>query len=150
MYTLIKYWVWLLTIENKLLQEIHICELQKRNKNKASWFNIIENLLRYTDMINEVDIEKITEKPNMFIKTFQDRIQTKYQIFWNKSMSEMEGKKLDFYHNFKKVFKFEKYLDVLNKDKREIISRFRLSAHSFPIEKLRYKNTKREERICTI
>ena len=56
----------------------------------------------YTDTINEVDIEKITAKPNMLIKTFHDRIQTKYKKSWNKIMSEMEGKKLDFYHNYKK------------------------------------------------
>ena len=145
---IIKYWVRLLTTENKLLQEIHLCELQTRNK--VSWFSIVENLLKYTDMIDEVDIEKITAKPNVFINKFQDRIYTKYKQFWTKNMSEMEGKKLDFYSNYKKVFKFEKYLDMLNKEKREIISRFRLSAHSFPIEKLRYKNIKREERICTI
>ena len=38
----------------------------------------------------------------MLIKTFHDRIQTKYKKSWNKIMSEMEGKKLDFYHNYKK------------------------------------------------
>ena len=147
---IMKYWVRLLTTENKLLQEIHIYELQKRYKNKTSWFNMIENLLRYTDMINELDIGNIIAKPNIFLKKFQNAIQTKYDNFWKKCMSEMEGTKLDFYHNFKKIFKFEKYLDMLNKDKRKIISRFRLSAHSLPIERLRYKNTTREERICKI
>ena len=57
---------------------------------------------------------------------------------------------MELYTKIKKNHCFEKYLDVLDKEKRISISRIRLSSHNFPIERMRYKKIKREQRICPI
>ena len=57
---------------------------------------------------------------------------------------------MEFLCEYKRNFKFETYIDNLNFDIRKIVSRFRLSNHILPIEKLRYENVKREERLCNV
>ena len=58
--------------------------------------------------------------------------------------------KIEFLREYKRNFKFESYIDNLNFDNRKIVSRFRLSNHNLPIERLRYDNISREERLCGI
>ena len=50
----------------------------------------------------------------------------------------------------KRNFMFEPYIDNLEFQNRKAVSKLRLSDHKFPIEKLRYENKKREERLCEI
>ena len=51
----------------------------------------------------------------------------------------------------KHEYGFEEYLNQTNDFKtRKSITQFRISAHYFPIEKERHKNTLREQRKCTI
>ena len=70
--------------------------------------------------------------------------------YWqNDSLKNKEGK-LKFYMELKKNFTFEKYLDTLPRDKRKGITKLRISAHSLPIERMRYQKTDRSERLCPI
>ena len=59
--------------------------------------------------------------------------------------------KLDTYKRFKKVCKFETYLnDVKNTKFRKALTKFRLSAHNLPVERLRYQNVDRCMRTCIL
>ena len=51
---------------------------------------------------------------------------------------------------FKSNFGFEKYLECGDYRKRKIITRFRLSAHDFEIEKCRYIGLKAHQKICKL
>jgi hypothetical protein len=51
---------------------------------------------------------------------------------------------------FKSNFWFEKYLEWGDYRKRKIITRFRLSAHDFEIEKGRYTGVKAHQRFCSL
>ena len=54
-----------------------------------------------------------------------------------------------YYNKFKQNFIYEKYLDVLNIRKfRYIYASFRSSSHDLEIEKGRYRNIDRSERLC--
>ena len=57
---------------------------------------------------------------------------------------------MEFLCEYKRNFMFETYIDNLNYENRKTVSRFRLSNHNLPIEKLRYENIKKEDRLCEI
>ena len=105
---IMKYWVRLISVESKYMQNAHISNLQQLVRGKNNWCKIINYLLIYTDMKNNLNIQDILLKPIKFIKP-------------------------KFYQTMKKNYYYEKYLDILHKDEREAVSRFRLSDHHLPI-----------------
>ena len=147
---IIKYWIRLLDIESKYMQESHISCLELWKKNKNNWCKIIEYLIRYTDMEQNFNLENVMSDPKTFLEKFKYKITQKFLNFWKKEINSKIGTKLDFYKSIKKQFSFEKYLDIVGKEYRIPITFIRLSNHNFTREKLRYQNVKREERICHI
>ena len=147
---IMKYWVRLLSTKNEYAQNTHLSNLQQWKNNKTSWIKIVDYLLIYTDMKQNINLGLIISKPNLFIKEFENKILLRYRNFWKYHTSSKRETKLNFYFKVKKNNYFEKYLDTLKKESREIVSKFRLSNHFLPIEKLRYQKIPREERICPI
>ena len=64
-----KYWVRLLSIKSKYVQEAHINYLHQTNRN--SWCKIIDYLLTYTDIKQTFTLEAIISKPKIFIEEFK-------------------------------------------------------------------------------
>jgi hypothetical protein len=56
----------------------------------------------------------------------------------------------DNYKLFKHDLKFEDYLDVLDDEEQFLLAKFRTSNHRLPIEVGRWRNMKRENRICNL
>ena len=54
------------------------------------------------------------------------------------------------YHLYKREFKLEIYLDNLPKCHRVFLTKIRTSNHKLPIEKGRYLNLHRDQRICNL
>lgn len=53
------------------------------------------------------------------------------------------------YSRYKHNFGFENYLDFIHEKKfKTVFTKFRLSSHDLAIERGRYENTPRNERIC--
>ena len=100
------------------MQEGHLSCLQQWEINKNSWCRIIDYLLTYTDMKQSLNLESIILKPNIFIKEFKDKITSKYQQFWRQELESKKYSKLELYTKIKKNHCFEKYLDVLDKEKK--------------------------------
>ena len=146
---MIKYWTRLFTTENKLLQDAHLDSIERYNEGKPSWLRTIIYLLKITNLHKNVEAKELPKNKNVFQKSFNNRIINQYESCWEKIKNSSEGK-LQFYFEHKKTFRFEKYLDNITKDKREALTRFRLSCHTLPIERMRYQQVKREERICPI
>ena len=63
-------------------------------------------------------------------------------------VSVRSSKKLTFYSSIKHSFNREGYLDLTNKDTRFNLTRLRISAHNLEIERGRYSNSARDERLC--
>ena len=54
------------------------------------------------------------------------------------------------YRLFKDMISLEKYLLILNEDKRSLLTKFRVSAHNLEIGKARYIGVKTEDIICKL
>ena len=147
-YTLIfKYWMRLEKTENKLLLAAH--SVNKFNNRGTSWIKIVEYLLEITEMTGTIRSNDTTEN-NRIIKKFKNNLTTQFNNWWGRQAIITGHNKLDFYYKHKKVFRFESYLDNINRNTRKYITKLRMSSHCLPIEVLRYKNTNRDERLCKI
>ena len=59
--------------------------------------------------------------------------------------------KLELYSRVKRVFGKENYVDLIwNSKARSAVTKIRISAHHFSIERGRYQNIERNDRVCTI
>ena len=73
----------------------------------------------------------------------------KYVEFWRQKM--INSSKLSFFRNFKNEYKTEEYLSLIqNPTVRRTFSQYRISNHKLQIERGRYENIPREERICKL
>ncbi|XP_070179034.1 uncharacterized protein [Littorina saxatilis] len=68
-------------------------------------------------------------------------------IYWTKACNECS--KADNYSLFKMNFHYESYLDKLPNCYKIALTKFRTSNHKLPIEKGRYTNLPKYERVCT-
>ena len=91
--------------------------------------------------------------PNEFVK----KLKSMFVYDWKNEMilktsSEQTGQgKLIFYCKIKNEFKKERYLSVIqNLEMRSYVTKFRISAHKFPIETGRYINTELQNRPCIL
>jgi hypothetical protein len=65
-----------------------------------------------------------------------------------KRKNPLHQNKLGTYRKFKNIFKLEPYLINCNKQQRQIMTKFRVSAHNLNIERRRYIGLNVEERLC--
>ena len=83
----------------------------------------------------------------MFISTFTQRLKDIYQQKWLDKLSL--SSKCDYYSVFKPYIYTEYYLACVTiKRFRVSLARFRCSSHDLWIEKGRFYNIKREDRLC--
>ena len=70
-------------------------------------------------------------------------------IFFDYLNDRTKNKKLALYKDIKNVFKFEEYLDsIKHYNQRRCLTKFRISSHKLNIERGRYVNINRNERLC--
>ena len=82
-------------------------------------------------------------------KTIITKIKENYVEFWKHKMTN--SSKLSFLCQFKKEYKLEPYLSLISNPKvRKTFSQFRVSNHKPNIERGRYENIAREQRICKL
>ena len=78
-----------------------------------------------------------------------NEVKEKYVEFWKHKMAN--SSKLSFLCTFKKDYKMEKYLTIIkNPNIRKVMSQFRVSNHKLQIERGRYENIPRDQRICKL
>ena len=84
---------------------------------------------------------------DLLLKLIKERILDQYKQSWYSAINNSQ--RLISYCRFKHDFKLETYLDVIQDNKFKIaLSRFRLSSHNLEIERGRYTNVSRADRIC--
>ena len=149
---IIRYWVRLQTLDNKYMQELLKSELNKVKKERQTWLKVVEFLIKYTNCdINDIQKEDNPSNLSKFQNEFEQKIKRMFKQYWQVHMNRsFEESKMEFLCEYKRNFMFETYIDNLNYENRKTVSRFRLSNHNLPIEKLRYENIKREDRLCEI
>ena len=81
------------------------------------------------------------------INCIMDALKNDFEANWRHVKSQ--SSKLSYYHSIKKTFHRETYLDLVKGYSRRCsTTRLRISAHDYKIERGRYKNIPRENRIC--
>jgi hypothetical protein len=114
-----------------------------------SWYKYIHRLLKFCNLehlLFTCDEKEITFQLNKLKKTFQ----TKYIGIWNQEKDSFsQDSKLELFTSLKSDFGLSEYLIKCGiPSHRASISRIRVSAHNFPIERGRYLETPREDRLC--
>jgi hypothetical protein len=149
---MIKYWVYLSKINTSstLLSECLLLSEALHKQNKKSWYASVDTILKY---LNVSAKSILTTKRN--IKSyFYSKLKPKYNAVWktgscNDRPGKQYGNKLRTYRLFKNNFAIESYFNLDNFN-RNILIRFRISAHSLEIEKGRHQNIPLNERICKL
>ena len=145
-----KYWSRLSTSKNELLKASMEANMMLDQQGHQNWLKVIQYLLKVTNITwcpneNEVESRKA-------VKSFEQNLKKTYHSWWTEKMTSLDNRKLSFFFTYKKIFKFEKYLDAMPRPIRKFTTRLRTSSHNYPVEVLRYNRQKieREDRKCTI
>ena len=146
--SMIRYWIKLLTLNDSCLPKKIYCMLKNdtngRTYNGLNWAYQIKSMLDRIGLSNIwVQQFEITIPYNLI----KQRISDMYKQSWNSSINN--SNRLEMYLRFKHEFNMEDYLDFIKEKKyRFALTRFRLSSHDLAIERGRYENIARIDRIC--
>ena len=89
--------------------------------------------------------------PTEFPKIAKQNINNTFVQYWQSRIRDRNSeKKLETYAQIKHKFQIDAYLNLPSFKDRQIISKFICSNHWLEIERGRYKNIPREDRICTV
>ena len=137
--------------DNPLLSHALLSEVELDKTGKFSWFT----LFRYLCKLCNLDIEKLKRMQNGI--NYTKLLRETFVNNWKHSLERRDisiakgHSKLELYSRVKRVFGKEKYVDLIwNSKARSAVTKIRISAHHFPIERGRYQNIERNDRICTI
>ena len=147
---MIKYWIKLITSSehsilfktyNMLKNDIE----NGRSNNKSNWVFHIKQILEECGMFY------LWQNQYSMLINYDMVKQRILDIYYQTWYSEIHNsRRLETYCTFKHTFTFEPYLDFITEPKFRIaLTRFRTSSHDLAIEKGRYTNVNRQDRLCT-
>ena len=147
---ILKYWFRVKNSDNVLLKASKEANLVQDHLGLQNWHKMIRFLLKATEL-QDLPSDDVKDAGKI-ISLFKQKIRNMYNNWWSEQMTSIKNKKLNFFYQYKKTFKFEQYLDILPRQVRKYMTRVRTSSHIFPIEVLRYRKPKVEaqNRKCTI
>ena len=97
--------------------------------------------------LKHLTIAKPMPSRNYNVNKIHNMICNKFIDHWKHSKST--SSKLQFYNSIKGTFSKEPYLNlIISAHDRHSLTKFRISAHDLSIERGRYNNTQREDRVC--
>ena len=115
-----------------------------RTYNGLNWASQIKNILDSLGLSNIWINQHNADIPFNLIK---QRILDTYKQSWYSSINN--SNRLEMYAGYKHDFEIENYLDfITEKNYKFALTQFRLSSHDLAIERGRYENLNRNERIC--
>ena len=121
---------------------------ERRFKWQRNWVSKLKIILQRNGFGYVWENQSVVNK-FQFIKTFVKRLKDQYLQDWNETVTN--SSKLSTYVQFKQCFMYECYLDVLDIRKfRFSYASFRCSSHDLEIERGRYTNTERNQRLCRL
>ena len=135
---------------NPFLKETYTLSENLDKQDIYSWFSFIKDIL---SEIN-INIKEIVDcKTNKDVKNIKPKIKKALndfylQLFQNKINNFDSHNKLYLYKNIKVTLEQEYYLQHPNFEIRRIFTTLRISDHNLQIEKGRYINCPREQRLC--
>ena len=139
---ILNYYVSLLN-SNKLVSKV-IFYAQDQHTDSNSWLNTTIKIANSCSITfsKTVDGEKYIANKN---------VKETLKNMYNQRIADsvLQYSKLELYGKVKKNNVYEHYLtSVKNANLRRALTKYRICSHNLPIEKLRYSNTERQDRIC--
>ena len=123
--------------------------LGRGDANTLQWLEFVYSSL---DSLGLTYIWQTSETVDLSLFQFKNlikkRIKDQYIQTWKQTVFEKDI--CISYRIFKTDFCFENYLNLHNTVLRKTLTKFRLSSHNLPIQQLRYSNTPRQDRLCTL
>ena len=154
---MVKYWCHItkeIDQSNIILYEaLNLSKTMCKN-NQESWVGSIKEIFKYLNL-EYLFTDQHKFKSNYIIKKVKTSLVAKFNDQWfdilnNGKKNSKTGNKLRTYGKFKNTFSFEPYLTLGTKSERQIIAKFRISAHDLEIERGRYLGLKAENRTCNL
>ena len=141
--------------KDRLVYKAYIEELKNPGIRK-NWINFSKNMLDENGLsyifLNHINCEstskQVIDKTIETLKIRNEDIFKQTIMHHIHNSSIMDSGKLSFYGKLKENFGKEMYLNINNFNNRKTLSELRMSAHKLEIEKGRYLNINRNERIC--
>ena len=143
---IIKYWLNLLKTNNCILKEIYMNMVMTCNE-CTNWATNVKTLLETNGFYYVWESQNVLNE-SLFLKEFSTRLKDNF-------LQEIRGiigksSKCYIYKFLTDNFTLQYYLTKnISMEKRKNISRIRLSAHPLKVEKGRYQNIPKKERVCT-
>ena len=144
-----RYWIKLLQLnDNTIVKQMYITLMQdadlERTYNNQNWAFQIKSLLESLGLPN---LWLNQEHYTINLSQIKQRLFDQYHQSWYSAINNSQ--RLLSYSRYKHTFNLESYLDIIHERKfQTALCRFRLSSHSLEIERGRYQNVPREERLC--
>ncbi|XP_033745472.1 uncharacterized protein LOC117330985 [Pecten maximus] len=148
---IMKYWLKLLKTNNCILKSCYVALLElniKKPNCKLNWvYEIKDDLCRHG--FNYVWIAQNVNNEKHFLELYTQRL---HDIFIQDLHSSFNNSsKCQIYKYLANYFELQYYLTKsLNSKTKQILSKYRMQAHSLHIESGRYNAVPRGERICTV
>jgi hypothetical protein len=132
--------------DNSIVKQSLLMSKQLYEIGKESFYaNSINMLKPFYDKITNFECDVISYDTKTVVKKMKD----KYVEFWRQKM--INSSKLSFFCKFKNEYKMGEYLSLIqNPTIRRTFSQYRISNHKLQIDRGRYENIPREERICKL
>jgi len=145
----IKYWLKITRLpDTRYVKKCYNMMLMDDAQGFVNWVTSIRLCLQRYGFGVVWQNQMVTSDP-LFLKQFTNRIKDCFLQDWNATIAE--NSKLNYYTMFKSNIDFERYLDILDIRKfRYSYVNFRLGCHELEIERGRYRNIPRQNRICTL
>ena len=126
--TIVKYWVRIVSSENRLLVATKQSIVTQNSEGKQNWLKIIDYLFKITNITQHPTQNKSSN--DKLISTFKKNIKSEYERWWRQMMQPNDSTKYDFYYKYKKNYIFEDYLDYIPRHIRLYTTRLRTSSHN--------------------
>ena len=149
--SMIRYWIKILSSSNTFIPKIiyNMLKTDLDNNityNGSNWAFQIKNILDDLGFSNIWIQQNDIDIPFNLIK---QRLLDTYKQSWYSTINN--SNRLETYARCKHEFEMEKYLDFIKEKKFKFaLTQFRLSSHNLAIERGRFENIARTERVCAL
>ena len=142
-----KYWYRLENLGNSfpLLREAYLESKRLHESKVPSWYGCMSVIIQKVPGIKDLAHVKQFKFKHSLKRIFRSH----YEDIWHSQLPKQSTGKLSSYVKFKSNFGLEKYLLKLNFNSRRSLTKLRISSHRLGIERGRYTNIPRHDRICS-
>ena len=147
-FIMIKYWIKVISSNHTLTKYVYnMMKVDVDNNKHYNGMNWAFNIKCILDEIGMTDIWLNQSTSPIYFNVIKERIADIFKQNWYSGLCN--SNRLSFYNLYKNSFCLEPYLELIDVNKfRVALTKFKLSSHDLAIEKGRYTNIAREERLC--